>query len=168
MTQPFNMNGGIHEIPLPTSTGRLWLCGKHYIGPNVEEVLAQCDDAIAVCLVQEHELADRYPSYIEWHETYAGSRGIWNPIDDLSYPAFDEVFDFVSTLSDHLTNGQSLVVHCAAGIGRAGTTATALLMMQGMNSADALTHVREHRPMAGPEAGTQSKFIADLALHLGA
>jgi protein-tyrosine phosphatase len=122
MNQPFNTNGGIHEIPLPSGAGRLWLCGKHYIGPNVEEVLAGCDNAIAVCLVQEHELADRYPSYIEWHETHAGTRAIWNPIDDLSYPEFDEIFEFVSVLTDHLKNGQSLVVHCAAGIGRAGTT----------------------------------------------
>ena len=37
MNQPFNTNGGIHEIPLPTATGRLFLCGKHYIGPNVED-----------------------------------------------------------------------------------------------------------------------------------
>jgi protein-tyrosine phosphatase len=118
MNQPFNTNGGIHEIPLPSGAGRLWLCGKHYIGPNVEEVLAGCDNAIAVCLVQEHELADRYPSYIEWHETHAGTRAIWNPIDDLSYPEFDEIFEFVSVLTDHLKNGQSLVVHCAAGIGR--------------------------------------------------
>jgi hypothetical protein len=40
-------------------------------------------------------------------------------------------------------------------------------MMLGMNSADALRHVREHRPMAGPEAGTQRQFIEDLAVHLG-
>ena len=41
-------------------------------------------------------------------------------------------------------------------------------MMLGMTATDALTHIREHRPMAGPEAGTQRKFIEDLATHLDA
>ena len=112
MNQPFNTNGGIHEIPLPSGTGRLWLCGKHYIGPNVEEVLAGCDNAIAVCLVQEHELSDRYPSYVEWHETHAGTRGIWNPIDDLSYPEFDEIFEILDELNDEKLTG---VFHCFTG-----------------------------------------------------
>ena len=167
MTSVFNTDGGIHEIPLPAGTGRLWLCGKHFIGPNVDEVLASCDDAIAVCLVQEHELTDRYPHYVDWHESHAGTRGIWFPIDDLSYPALDDSIDFIATLTAHIHAGQSLVVHCAAGIGRAGTTAAAILIMLGMNADDALDHVRKHRPMAGPEAGSQRQFIEDLSQHIG-
>ena len=167
MTTVFNTDGGIHEIPLPAGTGRLWLCGKHFIGPQVEDVLASCDDAIAVCLVQEHELQDRYPHYIDWHETHANNRAIWFPIDDLSYPPLEDCLEFITTLTAHIQTGQSLVVHCAAGIGRAGTTATAILIMLGMNAADALDHVRAHRPMAGPEAGSQRQFIDDLAQHVG-
>ena len=167
MVSTFNTDGGIHEIPLPSGEGRLWLCGKHFIGPNVEDVLASCDNAMAVCLVQEHELHDRYPDYVDWHETHAGTRGIWFPIDDLSYPPLDKCIEFITTLTAHLHAGQSLVVHCAAGIGRAGTTAAALLIMLGMNADDALSHVRDHRPMAGPEAGSQRDFIEELALHRG-
>ena len=167
MAKTFNTDGGIHEIPLPAGTGRLWLCGKHFIGPQVEEVLASCDDAIAVCLVQEHELQDRYPEYLDWHETHAGTRGLWFPIDDLSYPSLDDSIEFVRTLTAHIHAGQSLVVHCAAGIGRAGTTAAAVLIMLGMSADDALDHVRAHRPMAGPEAGSQRQFIEDLAHHVG-
>ena len=166
MSTPFNTDGGIHEIPLPIATGHLWLCGKHHIGPQVETVLAKRNNAMAVCLVQEHELADRYPEYVQWHKDNAGSRALWFPIHDLSYPNLASSIDFISTLTDHLRNDQSLVVHCAAGIGRAGTTATALLMMLGMNSTDALAHVRAHRPMAGPEAGSQLDFLNELATHL--
>jgi len=167
MVKTFNTDGGIHEIPLPAGTGRLWLCGKHFIGPQVEEVLASCDDAIAVCLVQEHELQDRYPEYLDWHETHAGTRGLWFPIDDLSYPSLDDSIEFVRILTAHIHAGQSLVVHCAAGIGRAGTTAAAVLIMLGMSGDDALDHVRTHRPMAGPEAGSQRQFIEDLTQHVG-
>ena len=36
-----------------------------------------------------------------------------------------------------------------------------------MSANDALDHVRSHRPMAGPEAGSQRQFIEDLALYRG-
>ncbi|MEX0848055.1 MAG: protein-tyrosine phosphatase family protein, partial [Ilumatobacteraceae bacterium] len=54
-------------------------------------------------------------------------------------------------------------VHCAAGIGRAGTTAVALLVLLGMTVDDALQHVRAHRPMAGPEVGSQLQFVRAVA-----
>ena len=49
--------------------------------------------------------------------------------------------------------GDGLLVHCGAGIGRAGTVAVALLVDMGVPLEDALAHVAAHRPMAGPEAG---------------
>jgi protein-tyrosine phosphatase len=54
-------------------------------------------------------------------------------------------------------------VHCAAGIGRAGTTAVALLMLLGVEIDDALATVRANRPMAGPEVGAQLDLITELA-----
>ena len=36
------LDGGIHEIPLPPPTpGRLWLCGKHAIGPDPEGLMGR-------------------------------------------------------------------------------------------------------------------------------
>ena len=33
-------DGGVYEIPLPVRNGRLWLCGKHFIGPDPEGAMA--------------------------------------------------------------------------------------------------------------------------------
>ena len=34
-------NGSVDEIPLPGTAGRLWLCGKHFIGPDPEGAVAR-------------------------------------------------------------------------------------------------------------------------------
>jgi len=158
-TNSFNIDGGIHEIPLPGVSGRLWLCGKHYVAPDVEHVREQHSINKVVCLVRPRELHERYPDYAQWLNDNAGGAGVWFPIDDLSYPPLEECVEFVEGLVNDLRNSTNLLVHCAAGIGRAGTTAVAICMLLGMQADVALTHVRNHRPMAGPEAGTQEEFI---------
>ena len=162
--EPFmNVDGGIHEIPLPITSARMWLCGKHFIGPKPDVVRAEHNNATVVCLVQKHELVERYDNYIEWHANNSTNTAIWNPIDDLSYPPIIHIRLFLDNLTERLHNGESLIIHCAAGIGRAGTTAIAVLMLLGMDMEEAKTHVRAHRPMAGPEAGSQQFALHELA-----
>ena len=164
----FNPDGGIPEGPLGGTVGKLWLCGKHFIGPNVEAVRNDFNIHTVVCLVEEHELHLRYDDYVQWHVENAGNGGLWYPMPDLTYPALDECLDFVENVTSIVRDKGNVLVHCAAGIGRAGTTATAICMMLGYEMEDALKHVRMHRPMAGPEAGTQIQFIEELAEHLQA
>ena len=166
MTHNFNTDGGIHEIPLDGTVGKLWLCGKHFIGPDVEAVRNDLDIHYVVCLVEEHELVDRYDSYVQWHREHAGNPSVWFPIHDLSYPSFEDSIEFVEHVTSLVRDKGSIVLHCAAGIGRAGTTATAILMMLGMPMYEALAHVRAHRPMAGPETGRQEEFIRQLDEYL--
>ena len=61
-----------------------------------------------------------------------------------------------------------MLVHCGAGIGRAGTLAVCLLMEHGVAADDALALVARHRPMAGPEVGAQRELVDELAAALGA
>lgn len=166
VAQVFNTDGGIHEIPLPDASGKLFLCGKHFIAPRVDEVINTYALDSVVCLVEEHELAGRYDDYIAWHQIHSGSLARWIPIHDLSYPSFSIAFDIVEKISTDIRASRNVVVHCAAGIGRAGTTATAILMNLGMNMDVALQHVRQHRPMAGPESGQQTEFIHQLRAYL--
>lgn len=163
-----NVDGGIHEIPLPFDevTGRLWLCGKHFIAPHPERVRDHTDGATVVCLVHREELAHRYDPYIEWLIEHRNDDAVWHPIHDMNSPSPDEALEFYGDLADRLRNGTNLVVHCAAGIGRAGSTAIGILLTLGMPLAEAQPHVRKHRPGAGPQTDVQQYLLDDIAERL--
>ncbi len=158
-----NLDGGIHEIPLPSmATGRLWLCGKHAIGPNPEGLLQRVGADGVVCLNEEHELADRYPEYVTWLRTQPAHRVLWAPIPDLHAPTLEQFAPVLADIVDRVVAGDRLIVHCAAGIGRAGTTAVAVLVSMEVPLDEAIAHVRRHRPAAGPEVGAQLELVRRL------
>jgi protein-tyrosine phosphatase len=156
-------HGGVDEVPLPAGGGRLWLCGKHYVGPDPEAALAGVGATTVVCLNERRELADRYPDYVEWLERNRPSRAVWHPIPDLHAPSLEEAGVLHDELRRRVDGGEGLLLHCGAGIGRAGTIAAALLVTMGIPTSQAIATVAAHRPMAGPEAGAQADLLAALA-----
>lgn len=155
-------HGGIDEIPLPEGVaGRLWLCGKRAIADGQ----FADDDApwsTVVCLCQRHELVDRYPDYVAWMGE-SGDHSIWWPIPDLGAMPLAATVEFVDDLADRLRSGERLLVHCAAGIGRAGTTAVCVLIRLGLETDAARRTVAEARLGAGPEAGTQLALVRAMS-----
>ena len=150
--------GGIDEVPLPEGvTGRLWLCGKRAIADG-RFADADAPWTTVVCLCQRHELVDRYPDYVTWMGE-PGDHSIWWPIPDLGAMTLSATTTFVDDLADRLRAGERLLVHCAAGIGRAGTTAVCVLIRLGVAADTARRVVAEARPGAGPEAGSQLALV---------
>jgi protein-tyrosine phosphatase len=156
-------NGGVDEIPLPGVPGRLWLCGKHFIGPDPEEALVRTGAAVVVCLNERHELANRYPGYVAWLEEHAGERAVWFPVPDLHAPEAERAGPLVEYLRSRVTAGDGVLVHCGAGIGRAGTIAAAVLLSLGLDLEAALEVVAASRPSAGPQADVQAALLAAMA-----
>src|SRR5690349_15589985 len=159
-------NGSVDEVPLPQPAGRLFLCGKHFIGPDVEAALARVGATTAVCLNELGELVTRYPDYVDWLRANQPDRAVWFPIPDLHAPQPAAAHAFLDDLLARLGRGETLLLHCGAGIGRAGTLAAAILMRMGTPMTSAVEVVARSRPMAGPEAGAQRDLLEATRLLL--
>jgi atypical dual specificity phosphatase len=158
-------DGGIDRISLPEGiAGSLWLCGKHAIAPELGVVPGTTRNSgwlTVVCLTERHELADRYPDYVAWLER-AGERTVWWPIPDMHAPSAADMVPFVDGLVERLRLGETVLVHCGAGIGRAGTTAACVLVRLGASADEAERIVAHCRPMAGPEVGAQRELVRSI------
>lgn len=158
-------NGGIDRVPLPADVpGELQLCGKHVIGAGrfTETGSAPGSWSTIVCLCQRYELEHRYPEYVAWLDG-AGDHQVWWPIADLHAPDVAAMVGFVDSLVERLRAGERLLVHCAAGLGRAGTTAVCILIRLGVELDEAVRAVAAARPMAGPETGAQNEVVLAMA-----
>ncbi len=158
-----SLHGGIDEIPIG-GEGRLFLAGKHYVGPDVESAIAAVGATKVVCLVERFELERRYDDYLEFLDH--DDRAVWWPVMDFHAPDLVEAVARIEVLSTMIGEGECLIVHCGAGIGRAGTVAAGLLIHQGHSVEDARSKVRGARPMAGPQSDAQDEFLNELARYL--
>lgn len=157
-----SLDGGIDRIPVPGTAGTMWLCGKHLIGPDPVATIDELGVDTVVCLSQQHELVERYPHYVEWLAE-AGEHAIWHPVPDLHAPPLAEAEHLVDEILRRLDLGHTILVHCGAGIGRAGTIAAAVLIRRGVTLERALETVASSRPLGGPEAGAQTDLLRALA-----
>ncbi len=159
---PRSVDGGIDRVPVPSTAGAMWLCGKHLIGPDPVSTIERLGVDTVVCLSQQHELVERYPSYVDWL-AQAGEAAIWHPVPDLHAPTRIEAEHLCDEILRRLDLGHSVLIHCGAGIGRAGTIAAAVLIRRGVSLDRALATVAACRPMGGPEAGPQRQLLEAMA-----
>lgn len=154
----------IDRIPLPSTTGKLWLCGRVDIAPDPEATLAWADGATTVvCLNPIDELAVRFPTYVEWLKANRGGRALWFPIRNFDAPSAATALPLLRIITARLERGEGVVMHCAAGQGRAGTMAVCVLLLLGASKREALTTVASHRAFAGPGEYSQQHLVNEVA-----
>jgi protein-tyrosine phosphatase len=156
-------DGGVDTVPLPCAQGALSLCGKHAIAPDPQAAMARCGATTVVCLVELREVEAHWPMYAEWVRANDGGTVVWFPIHDLHAPSLAHALEFLDDVGARLQRGEHVLMHCAAGIGRAGTMAACILVHLGTPVAESLSIVRAARPMAGPEVGPQLELVHAIA-----
>jgi protein-tyrosine phosphatase len=148
------------QLRLPDGiSGRLWLSPMPDRWNTLDEFGDWCGrEGIekVVCLVPDEEIAMKSPAY-----HVALRDGVFPvpvrkfPIPD--YGATSDLGGFVELAEEilaHLRTEGRVVIHCAAGVGRTGSLATAVLMAAGTDLSTALATVGQ----AGSQPETESQF----------
>lgn len=94
--------------------------------------------------------------------------GFYNfPIVDHGLPQdVDHYARVARAIDGRLRSGQSLVIHCRAGLGRAPSLAICALISGGMNADEAILRVGRARGRPVPETDEQYAFIQSFAARL--
>lgn len=115
--------------------------------------------SLVVCLTPRGEMAELSPAY---HSAILqGStpfRWMNVPVRNFGVPQDTAGFRRdVREIADALRRGDAVMLHCAAGIGRTGSTAACVLKALGLDTAEALQRVRNAG--SNPENAKQSGWV---------
>ena len=150
VTLPVGVNGRLYLGSMP---------GRYEVFQHALRAIAEHGITRVVCLVPSDELQDKSPLYaravreerVPWaHETF--------PIEDFEAPADREAFlALARRAAARLAAGETILVHCAAGIGRTGTLAVCVLLALGLSATEARAAVR--RAGSSPQTAAQEEVV---------
>ena len=150
-------------VTLPESArGALWLHAMPGRREAWERFVADARAArlgLIVCLTPRHELASLSPDYDAALRADA-LPARWQHLPMRDFGLADNRAAFragIVGLAGEISQGEVVLLHCAAGIGRTGTAAACLLKALGLAPGEALQRVRDAG--SSPESAAQSGLI---------
>jgi protein-tyrosine phosphatase len=87
------------------------------------------------------------------------------PIADRGLPRAGKEFSIaLGAIAERVNLGQTAIVHCRQGIGRAPLLAASMLIVAGVDAGEAIRRVSEARGRPVPETGEQAEWLRGLAV----
>ena len=147
------------SLPEDLTRGNLYLCSM----PGRFEALEICLQEMAeakighiLCLVSDHEIAEKSPDYLAAIQRDEIPARLWRyDVPDYGLPEnHDDLNQVLDLIRNRLDDGDSVVIHCAAGHGRTGMVSIRLLTRSmGMPLEQAIETIR----LAGSAPDTQAQ-----------
>lgn len=153
----------LRRVALPPDIpGQLWLShmpGRLEPWPSYVAQAQHIPLHLAVCLTPMYEVQELSPGY---HAAITGGRlpFRWMHVEMLNFGLATGEHAFRNSVDEivaSLRRGENVMIHCAAGIGRTGTTAACVLKRLGLSREQALDTIRAAG--ANPQSAEQSGWI---------
>lgn len=152
----------LDAVPLGTVPGGLYLCGVDAVGPDPAVILEHLDAETVVCLQTDVEIERRYPDYRVWLADPAPYEALHLPMENQHVAADGPMASLIDAVVARLQRGESVVVHCGAGWGRAGLVGALVLVALGSDPDRAVQVIRSARPAAGRHSVAQTRQLERL------
>jgi atypical dual specificity phosphatase len=127
------------------------------------EEIEEAEVTHIMCLVSDDEISRKSPDYLAVIQRDEIPATLWRfEIPDYGMPQnLDELNQMLDLIRNRLDDGESVVIHCAAGHGRTGMVSMLLLMRMGLPLEKAIETIR----LAGssPDTTAQLDFLQGQA-----
>ncbi len=113
------------------------------------DALAETDVSTIISLIDEQEIVElRVQGLGETIQKKKGIEWIHLPFEDTTFPNkswFRKFNRHLEKIAEQIVNGESTIIHCKGGLGRAGTVSCILMNYFGIEMDDAIKLVRKTR-----------------------
>jgi len=157
MSKPGNVWRKVHGKITKKPTNFSWLIDAKLAGSGMPTTFDELDWVLkqgvkSIITMTENALPESWIENIKY---------LHIPTEDLTAPDMDKIDLTVDFIHERITNDEAVMVHCAAGMGRAGTIlACYLVKHQKYSAKEAVKKVRKERP------GSIQSEIQEIAITL--